>query len=52
MKYNVLRDTQIMLSSGILYLKAGDYETDNKEVIGKLDKALNVEIVKPKSTKK
>jgi len=51
MKYFIERDKQVMLQSGILYLKRGDYESDNKEVIAKLDGANGVKVVKAETPK-
>lgn len=50
MKFSVKHDKQVMLKSRILALRAGVYETDDKEEIEKLKGTDGIEVAK--TTKK
>ena len=51
-KFNLSSDKLLFVSGGIKSLKAGEVETDDKELIAALQKARDVEEVKAKSTPK
>ena len=51
-KFKLSSDKQLFVAGGIVSLKAGEVETDDKQLIAALSKAKGVEEVKAKSPPK